>query len=65
MTQHPAAAALTSHVDGVVMIAEAQVTRRRAISASADAFRASGSRILGTVLSNRTFPIPEAIYRLL
>ena len=33
VTQHPAAAALTSHVDGVVMIAEAHVTRRRAITA--------------------------------
>jgi Mrp family chromosome partitioning ATPase len=65
MTQHPAVAALGGQVDGIVMIAEAHVTRRRAMRACADALRASGGRVLGTVLNNRTFPIPEAIYRLL
>jgi non-specific protein-tyrosine kinase len=65
MTQHPAVAALGGQVDGIVMIAEAGVTRRRAVRACADALRASGGRVLGTVLTNRTFPIPEAIYRLL
>ena len=65
MTQHPAVTALGAQVDGIVMIAEAHVTRRRAIRACADALRASGGRVLGTVLNNRTFPIPEAIYRLL
>ena len=65
VTQYPATAALGSLVDGVVMVAEANVTRRRAVRACADVLRASGSRVLGTVLSNRTFPIPEAIYRLL
>jgi hypothetical protein len=35
------------------------------LRACADALRASGGRVLGTVLNNRTFPIPEAIYRLL
>jgi protein-tyrosine kinase len=65
MTQHPAVAALGAQVDGIVMVAEAHVTRRRAIRACADALRASGGRVLGTVLNNRTFPIPEAIYRLL
>jgi non-specific protein-tyrosine kinase len=65
MTQHPAVAALGAHVDGIVMVAEAHVTRRRALRACADALRASGGRVLGTVLNNRTFPIPEAIYRLL
>ena len=65
ISQHPAVAALGKHVDGIVMIAEAEVTRRRAIRNCADALRASGGRVLGTVLNNRTFPIPEAIYRLL
>ena len=65
ITQHPAVAALGAQVDGIVMIAEAHVTRRRALRACADALRASGGRVLGTVLNNRTFPIPEAIYRLL
>lgn len=65
ITQHPAVAALGAQVDGTVMIAEAHVTRRRAVRACADTLRASGGRVLGTVLNNRTFPIPEAIYRLL
>lgn len=65
VTQHPAVAALGAEVDGIVMIAEADVTRRRAVRACADALRSSGGRVLGTVLNNRTFPIPEAVYRLL
>lgn len=65
ISQHPAVAALGAQVDGIVMIAEAEVTRRRAIRSCADALRAAGGRVLGTVLNNRTFPIPEAIYRLL
>jgi protein-tyrosine kinase len=65
VTQHPAVAALGAQVDGIVMIAEAHVTRPRAVRACADALRASGGRVLGTVLTNRTFPIPEAIYRIL
>ena len=65
VTQHPAVAAIGAQVDGIVMIAEAHVTRRRAVRACADALRSSGGRVLGTVLSNRTFPIPEAVYRLL
>jgi Mrp family chromosome partitioning ATPase len=65
VTQYPEVAALGAQVDGVVMIADAQVTRRRAVRACADAFCASGGRVLGTVLSNRRFPIPEAVYRLL
>ena len=65
VTQYPAVAGLGAEVDGIVMIAEADVTRRRAVRACADALRASGGRVLGTVLNNRTFPIPEAVYRLL
>jgi len=65
MTQHPAVTALGGQVDGIVLIAEAHVTRRRAVRACADTLRAAGGRVLGTVLNNRTFPIPEAIYRLL
>lgn len=65
LTQRPVAAALGAHVDGLVMIAESQVTRRRTVQSCADAIRASGGRVLGTVLNNRTFPIPEAVFRLL
>ena len=65
VTDHPVGTAIAAQVDGVVLIVEAHATRRRAVRASADAVRSAGGRVLGTVLSNRTFPIPEAIYRLL
>ncbi len=65
LTEHPAAAALGAQVDGIVLIVEASVSRRRAVRSCAHAVRSAGGRVLGTVLSNRTFPTPEAIYRLL
>ena len=61
--QHPAASALAAQVDGVVLVVEANVTRRQSLRAAAEALRACGARVLGTVLNNRTFPIPEALYR--
>jgi Mrp family chromosome partitioning ATPase len=63
--RYPEASLLGSHVDGVVLIAEANVTRRQAARSAADTLRAAGAQLLGTVLTNRSFPIPEAVYRLL
>jgi protein-tyrosine kinase len=63
VTRHPAASVLAAQVDGVVLVVEANVTRRQALRAAAEALRACGARVLGTVLNNRTFPIPEALYR--
>jgi len=63
VAKHPATSVFGAHVDAVVLIAEANVTRRRAARAAADTLRASGAHVLGTVLNNRTFAIPEAIYR--
>lgn len=50
-------------VDGIVLVVEANHTPRRAARAAVEALRASGARVLGTVLNNRTFPIPDGIYR--
>lgn len=63
VTRHPAASVLAAQVDGVVLVVEANVTRRQSLRAAAEALRACGARVLGTVLNNRTFPIPEALYR--
>jgi Mrp family chromosome partitioning ATPase len=52
-------------VDGVVLVAEANVTSRQSVRAAADRMRAAGAHVLGTVLNNRVFPIPETLYRLL
>jgi Mrp family chromosome partitioning ATPase len=50
-------------VDGAVMVVQANVTRREAAKRVADDLRAASARLLGAVLSNRTFPIPAPIYR--
>jgi Mrp family chromosome partitioning ATPase len=48
--------------DGLVLIVEANSTRRETVREVMNDLRMSGSRVLGVVLNNRTFPIPEAIY---
>jgi polysaccharide biosynthesis transport protein len=60
-----AASVIAGAVDGVVLVAEANVTSRHAVRAAADLMRAAGAQVLGTILNNRVFPIPEPLYRLL
>lgn len=49
--------------DGVVLVLEANFTRRLAAQRAKEFLLAANVRLLGTVLSGRTFPIPERIYR--
>jgi Mrp family chromosome partitioning ATPase len=49
--------------DGVVLVLEANSTRREAALAVTESLRSSGVKIIGAVLNKRTFPIPEKIYR--
>jgi Mrp family chromosome partitioning ATPase len=58
------AALLSQSADGVVLVLEANSTRRVAARKAKLALEASNVSVLGTVLNNRTFPIPEKIYRL-
>lgn len=51
--------------DGVVLVVEANSTRRAATQKAKQALEANSVRVLGIVLNNRTFPIPARIYRLL
>jgi capsular exopolysaccharide synthesis family protein len=48
--------------DGLVLVIEANSTRREAAVRVADSLRSSQVRVLGAVLNKRTFPIPEALY---
>jgi succinoglycan biosynthesis transport protein ExoP len=49
--------------DGVILVLKAHSTRRLAAQRAQSNLRAAGARLLGTVLSERTFPIPERLYR--
>jgi len=62
MTPYSDAIALGKQSDGVVLVLEAESTRREAASAAADNLRSAQIEILGAVLNKRTFPIPDMIY---
>ena len=57
--------ALGQLADGVVLVVEANSTRRESASKVAQSLRAAQIRILGAVLNKRTYPIPEPLYRIL
>jgi hypothetical protein len=50
-------------VDGVVLVLEADATRREAAVRATEGLRNSRIPILGAVLNNRKFPIPAALYK--
>jgi len=54
---------LSRWTDGVVMVVEADTTRRETARRMKQDLEAANVRILGVVLNNRTFSIPEALYR--
>jgi Mrp family chromosome partitioning ATPase len=57
-------AMLLSHwTDGIVLVVEAHATRRDVARRVKGMLDAANVSLLGVVLNNRTFPIPEAIYR--
>jgi len=57
------ASVLGQVMDGVVLILEANATRRVKARSVIQILDAANVRLLGTVLNNRTFPIPEKLYR--
>jgi receptor protein-tyrosine kinase len=63
LTRYSDAIALGQHTDGLVLVIEANATRREAASAVATTLRSMNVPILAAVLNKRTFPIPENIYR--
>jgi Mrp family chromosome partitioning ATPase len=56
------AAFLGQMADGVVLVLEANSTRRVAARKAQQKLEGANVQVLGTVLNNRTFPIPEKIY---
>jgi len=63
--QYSDAVVLGQMTDGVVLVLEANTTRRAAARRAKLALEAGNVQVLGSVLNNRTFPIPDRIYRLL
>jgi Mrp family chromosome partitioning ATPase len=49
--------------DGVVLVLEANATRREAALQVAESLRSAKISVLGAVLNKRTFPIPSALYK--
>ena len=62
LTSYSDAVVLGQLSDGLVLIIEAESTRREAASAVAENLRSLKVPILAAVLNKRTFPIPERIY---
>jgi Mrp family chromosome partitioning ATPase len=54
---------LSRWTDGVVLVLEANATRRDTARRVKEILDAANVSVLGVVLNNRTFPIPDAIYR--
>jgi hypothetical protein len=59
------AAVLGRAADGVVLVLEANATRWRTVRKVKQALEDARVKVLGAVLNNRTFPIPDRIYRML
>jgi hypothetical protein len=57
------ATAMAQFADGIILVLSASHTRRAAARKIKAELEAAQVRILGIVLSDRVFPIPEAIYR--
>lgn len=57
------AAVLGALLDGVVLVVGAHSTRRETARKAKESLEAAQVRLLGTVLNQRTFPIPDALYR--
>jgi capsular exopolysaccharide synthesis family protein len=63
LNQYADAIGLGQLTDGVVLILEANSTRRESARKVTESLRATNIPILGAVLNKRTYPIPEFLYR--
>ena len=57
--------AIARHVDGVLLVVEAESTRWSTVNRVKDRLSKSGANILGVVLNKRRYYIPPFIYKLL
>lgn len=62
LNQYDDAVVLGQFADGLVLVLEANATRREPALRVMENLRAAQIQVLGAVLNKRTFPIPEALY---
>jgi hypothetical protein len=62
MRADPDVLALARSIDGVALVVAENATRREPAKALVATLQESGARLLGAVLSNRTYPIPRVVY---
>lgn len=60
---HVDAMLLGQMADGVILILESNVTRRETARTAKENLAAANVKLLGAVLNNRTFSIPDSLYR--
>ena len=60
---HSEAAALGGLSDGLVLVLQANFTRRVTAQKAKERLSAAKAHLLGTILTGRTFPIPQALYK--
>lgn len=63
LNQYADAVALGQLADGLVVVLEADSTRRESAVNVTESLRAAHVQVLGAVLNKRSFPIPESVYR--
>jgi capsular exopolysaccharide synthesis family protein len=63
VNQYADAIALGQIVDGLVLVVEANSTRKESALKAIESLRVAQVEVLGAVLNKRTFPIPELLYR--
>ena len=63
ITEYPIAVSIGNHVDGVVMVVEAERTRWPVIENTKRAYEAIGAKVIGVVLNKRRFYIPRWVYK--
>lgn len=62
-SESQAAIAMAEFADGIILVLKAHRTRRAATGNLMQSLEAAQVRVLGTVLTDRVFPMPERIYR--
>lgn len=63
LNQYTEAMSLAQIADGLVLIVEANSTRKESALKAIETLRSAHVEVLGAVLNKRTFPIPEFVYR--